>query len=140
MWGKLSRLSFVFALWAGAARAEVPAPDQKAIQDVIAGQIEAFRRDDGDRAFAFATPELQAMFGSVERFMGMVRNGYQPVYRPREFVFGGAEDLGDAVQQEMPVIGPDGRAYVAVYTMERDAAGKWRIGGCRLVERVVPSS
>ena len=31
------------------------------------------------------------------------------------------------------VIGPDGLAYLAYYTMERQADGTWRISGCYLV-------
>lgn len=140
MRGELSRLTLAGLLLAGWAHAEVPAAERQAIEAVIAAQIEAFRGDDGARAFAFASDDLQSMFGSAERFMGMVQGGYQPVYRPRAFSFGATEEIGDAVRQEMPVIGPDGRAWTALYTMERDAAGRWRIAGCRLVERGVPSS
>ena len=32
------------------------------------------------------------------------------------------------------VIGPDGHAYMAFYTMERQPDGSWRISGCHLVE------
>ena len=32
------------------------------------------------------------------------------------------------------VVGPDGHAYMAYYTMERQPDGSWRISGCHLVE------
>ena len=61
--------------------------DRAAIRDIIQSQVEAFRRDDGDAAFGFASPSIRGMFGSSEIFMDMVRQGYQPVYRPRDFDF-----------------------------------------------------
>ena len=69
------------------AQAQVSAADQTAIRDVIEGQVEAFRRDDGDAAFGYASPNIQGMFGTAETFMDMVRQGYRPVYRPRVFDF-----------------------------------------------------
>jgi hypothetical protein len=32
------------------------------------------------------------------------------------------------------VIGPDGVPATALYIMERDAAGEWRIGGCVIAD------
>jgi hypothetical protein len=146
MRGKLPRLILLLGLAGPAlavatpAWAEVPAADAQAIQGVIDAQIAAFARDDGPGAFRFATDGLQQMFGSPEIFMGMVRSGYQPVYRPKSRIFGDAIEAGQQVEQEMPVVGPDGAAYLAVYTMERDEAGNWRIAGCRLERRVAPAS
>src|ERR1700756_3001229 len=64
--------------------------DRGAIRAVVEDQLAAFQRDDGAAAFAFASPGIQAEFGTVENFMAMVRSGYQPVYRPREVAFGDA--------------------------------------------------
>ena len=61
------------------AAAQVSPSDQTAIRDVIEGQLEAFRRDDGDAAFGYAAPSIRNMFGSSETFMDMVRQGYRPV-------------------------------------------------------------
>ena len=54
----------------------------RAFQHVIDGQIAAFARDDGAAAFEYATPDIQRMFGTPDRFMEMARAGFQPVYRP----------------------------------------------------------
>jgi hypothetical protein len=54
---------------------------------VIQQQLEAFQRDDAVGAFAFASPAIQAQFGTAELFMQMVKTGYAPVYRPRAVVF-----------------------------------------------------
>ena len=120
----------------GPARAADPAlsaPDEPAIRDVITRQLEAIRRDDAPGAFSFATPAIQTMFGSPAHFLEMVRRGYQPVYRPRSVDFAalGVED--GVVVQRVELIGPDGLAYTARYSMERQADGLWRISGCELM-------
>lgn len=117
-----------------AAAQDVSAADRAAIAGVIAQQIDAFRRDDGDAAFGFAAPGIQSLFMTPERFMAMVRTGYQPVYRPREFRFARLEADGDMLVQFVAIVGPDGAPVVAAYAMERQADGSWRIAGCMLLE------
>jgi hypothetical protein len=80
------------------------------------------------------------LFGSVERFMSMVRQGYQPVYRPRSMAFGELATVDGQVTQELAVIGPDGTPRIALYTMEQQPDGSWRIAGCQLLERPSPDS
>src|SRR5258708_30502609 len=92
---------------------DLAASDRAAIATVITRQIEAFQRDDGDAAFGFASPNIQGMFLTPERFMAMVRGGYRPVYRPREYRFGRLAYLGDALVQFVAIVGPDGAPVVA---------------------------
>jgi len=86
------RLAALFGLVLGLAvpalAQDVSPADQSAIRDIIQSQVEAFRRDDGDAAFGYASPTMRGMFGSSEIFMDMVRQGYQPVYRPRSSTSG----------------------------------------------------
>jgi hypothetical protein len=125
-------LALVFA---GAAAAQEPAlsdGDRAAIRDIIGQQVEAFRRDDGDAAFGLASPMIQGMFGSPDIFMDMVRQGYQPVYRPRAFDFREIVELDGQPTQKVHVIGPDGRPVIAFYPMTQLPDGSWRINGCYL--------
>lgn len=108
--------------------------DHQAIEQVITSQLEAFRRDAGDAAFGLASPNIQAMFGSAANFMAMVRQGYPPVYRPRSFTFEQLVTINGRIVQRVMVIGPDGEAALALYTMEREADGSWRIDGCALTK------
>ncbi len=103
---------------------------------VIQAQMAAFKVDDGERAFSYATPDIQRMFGTAERFMRMVRQGYQAVYRPRSVTFLGLEAGPDAetVSQRVLVTGPDGNPQMAIYVMEQQADGAWLIDGCFLVD------
>jgi ketosteroid isomerase-like protein len=120
---------------ASAARAADPvsAADQAAIDRVITSQIEAFRRDDAPGAFQYASPGIQQQFGDAETFLSAVREAYRPVYRPQSFSFGALETGDGKVTQPVDLIGPDGRGARAIYDMEREADGNWRISGCHLL-------
>ncbi len=106
--------------------------DRTAIRETIQAQVDAFRRDDGEAAFGFASPNIQGLFGSPTVFMDMVRRSYQPVYRPRALAFGDVVILNGRPTQLVEVIGPDGRPVVALYPMARLPDGSWRIDGCYL--------
>lgn len=130
------RLFAVIVFVAGAAapaRAELTAADRDAIEATISAQIEAFQRDDGEAAFAFAAPEIRAQFGDAETFMAMVQTGYNAVYRPQSVRFLALEVTDGVPTQEVLVVGPDGLPYFALYMMERQADESWRIGGVLLV-------
>lgn len=114
------------------AQAQLSAADRTAIRDVIEGQVEAFRRDDGAAAFGYASPNIQGLFGTAETFMEMVRQGYRPVYRPQVFEFREIVTLNGMVTQKVHVIGPDGRPVTAFYPMTQQPDGSWRIEGCYL--------
>lgn len=111
---------------------DVSPADRAAIRDVIQSQVEAFRRDDSDAAFGLASPTIRGMFGSPDVFMDMVRQGYQPVYRPKVFDFREVVTLDGRVTQKVHVVGPDGRPVTAYYPMTRLPDGTWRIDGCYL--------
>ena len=121
----------VMALATGPARAEVLDADRAAIQATIAAQIDAFRRDDDAAAFALASPMIQGMFETQDRFMAMVRTLYPPVYRPRLVDFGEIIEVAGGMVQKVELIGPDGAPALARYTMIRGPDG-WRINGVAL--------
>lgn len=114
------------------AAAQVSPADQSAIRGVIEGQVDAFRRDDGEAAFGYASPNIQGMFGTAETFMDMVRQGYRPVYRPQVFEFREIVTLHGMPTQKVHVVGPDGRPVTAFYPMTQQPDGSWRIEGCYL--------
>ena len=104
-------------------------------QRIIAAQISAFRADDGPTAYSFAAPLVRNIFPTPEIFMSMVKLGYSPVYRPQAFNF--TEALIDPLvrpAQKMLVVVPDGKTYEALYSMEIQPDGTWRISGCTLLE------
>jgi len=105
--------------------------DRAAIHQVIQSQIDAFKRDDGAAAYAFASPLIQQKFGTAEHFMTMVRTAYPAVYRPKAVEFrelASSDDMG--VMQKVFFVGPDGAGVLAFYQMERQPDGSWKISGC----------
>lgn len=110
------------------------AQDAGAIRQVIEAQLDAFRRDDGARAFGYASPGIQGMFGTPETFMAMVRTGYPQVYRARRTQFEPVATEGGRIVQRVLIEGADGQPVVARYTMEQQADGSWRIAGCTIEE------
>ena len=125
-------LGLLLSLALPAQAQDISSADSAAIRGVIQSQIEAFRRDDGDAAFGFASPTIRGMFGTPDVFMDMVRQGYQPVYRPRVFDFREIVTLHGQITQKVHVIGPDGRPVTAFYPMVKLPDGTWRIEGCYL--------
>ncbi len=108
--------------------------DKSAIQSTIRNQLEAFKRDDGATAYSFAAPNVQAVFPSVDSFMAMVKQGYQPVYRPQSYAFRDLEMTDGRLSQTVEIVGPDNDFWTAVYTVEKQPDGVWRITGCRIIK------
>lgn len=135
---KFLLLTLLLAL-AGPARAGDAVPlgagEAAAIRSVIGAQLQAFQRDDGATAFSYASPTIKQKFGTVDDFMRMVQVGYPVVYRPREVAFLEALVKDGRTVQALRMVGPDGQAVTALYYMERQADGSWRINGVTLLRR-----
>jgi hypothetical protein len=123
-------LAAAFCLLASAAfggEAEI-----KAAQDAIR-QMKAFSRNDGVAAYSFAAPNIKRIFPTVETFMDMVAGGYGPVHRPRNYAFGKVQEMSaTSIVQQVLIVGPDGKDYEAIYTLELQPDGTYRITGVSL--------
>ncbi|MBI3505344.1 MAG: DUF4864 domain-containing protein [Proteobacteria bacterium] len=141
---KVFLAGFLAFFWAIAAHAPIvhaqgiAAADGAAIRATIERQIEAFRADDGERAFSFADDTIRAMFADASNFMAMVRQGYAMIYRPRSYAFAEAEARGDGIAQIVEFDGLDGTSAVAVYDMRRQPGGGFRIAGVYLLRAKRP--
>ncbi|MER8387445.1 DUF4864 domain-containing protein [Mesorhizobium sp. M0166] len=119
---------FIFASQAFAGDAEV-----KAAQTVIDGQLRAFIANDGMTAYSFAAPNVKRIFPTVDTFMNMVTKGYPPVRQPQTYSFGKVRETSPtSIVQQVLIVGPDGMDYEAVYTLELQPDGSFRITGCSL--------
>ncbi len=112
---------------------EVTDNDLAAIRSVISGQLEAFQKDNATGAFSFASPEIQVTFCTPDNFMRMVRTAYQPVYRPRSVMFEDITTIQGFPAQKVLLLNEDGRLVRALYLMQKQSDGSWRIAGCYLV-------
>ena len=129
---RLTIIALLLACAIGPASA-VEQADRTAIRGVIEGQLQALRRDDAAGAYAFAAPGVQRMFPSEEGFMRMVQEGYRPVYKPRSHSFGGLEETPAGLVQSVRLRDAEGTDWTALYALERQPDGSWRISGCQLV-------
>lgn len=119
-------------LFAAPAHAQ-SAPDRAAIMGVITQQLQAFQRDDASGAFTFAAPSIQQQFGDAENFLAMVERGYPPVYRPKDTRFGALHSEDGTLIQDVEITATDGTTWRALYAMEQQPDGSWKIAGCQLV-------
>lgn len=110
------------------------AADRQGIEETIRQQLDAFGRDDAERAFAFATPDIQKMFGSSDSFMRMVRDNYEPVYRSTGIQFERLTQSNGLWVQTVRLTDDEGKVWRALFTMRRQADHGWKVGGCQLVE------
>ena len=105
----------------------------RAAQGTIEAQLKAFQADDGALAYSYAAPGIKRIFPTVDIFMGMVESGYQSVRNPGGYSFGKTEMIGPgSIAQQVLITGSDGREYEALYTLELQPDGVWRITGVSL--------
>ena len=104
------------------------------IQSVISDQLKAFNEDDTQRAYGHAADVIKQIFPSSQIFMEMVRTGYPPVYRAKSWTFNDPTPLENGYSQIVRLTDEQGRIWNALYTLERNGAGEWKITGCRLLK------
>jgi Domain of unknown function (DUF4864) len=109
--------------------------DRAAVQGTIDQQLKAFLADDGATAYSFAAPSIKQMFPTVDSFMDMVRQGYQPVYRPRSYSFKELKEEPGQIEQYVDIVDGDGAFWTARYTLQQQPDGSWKIAACSLVKK-----
>ena len=111
-----------------------------AIKRTIGDQLTALREGDASRAFSHASSGIRARFGDAPTFLRMVQEGYAAllVARYTEFLEGAAID-GRTIQP-LRLVMHDDSVLVALYEMQRDESGAWRIAGCVIAESTVKST
>ncbi|MFK4496438.1 hypothetical protein ABIF86_000729 [Bradyrhizobium japonicum] len=110
------------------------AADVTAAQGVIRAQEQAFARDDAAAAYSHAAPAIREIFPAPDIFMSMVQNGYAPVYRHKSFEFGESRSEGNWISQHVHIIDANGEAWEALYTLEQQSDGSYKITGCSLLK------
>ncbi|MCA1498686.1 MULTISPECIES: DUF4864 domain-containing protein [unclassified Bradyrhizobium] len=110
------------------------AGDVAAAQSVIRAQEQAFVRDDATAAYSYAAPAIKEIFPAPDIFMSMVQNGYAPVYRHKSFEFGESKSDGGWIAQRVHIIDANGEAWEALYTLEQQGDGSYKITGCSLLK------
>jgi DNA-binding transcriptional LysR family regulator len=115
----------------------LPDNDWTAIKAMIGEQLAALKAGDGTTAFSFASPGIRQQFGNAGTFLEMVRASYGALIAARYTEFLEGAVIEGRVIQPLRLIGPDNSVLVALYTMERQPEGGWKIAGCILAPSTV---
>ena len=99
----------------------------------ISSQIEAFKSDDFEQAFTYATPNLQRLFQSPANFQRMVTQGYPMVSRPAEVQYLELQERAGDQFQKVRITDQKGMIHLLLYRMQQTEAG-WRIGGVQILK------
>jgi hypothetical protein len=139
--------ALAFALCAGTGGAQQPpadvavaAADWTEIRRAVTEQREAIAAADEARAYAHAAPGLRARYPTPAAFMAMIRRAYAPLVDARLAQPLDGAVIGGDVIQPLQLVMPDGTVLVALYTMEKQPDGRWRIAGCLLAPSVRKSA
>lgn len=106
---------------------------QAEIEGTISSQLEAFKVDDFEQAFTYATPTLQRLFKTPQNFQRMVTEGYPMVWRPAEVTYLELDEQRGALIQKVQIVDAKGFKHLLAYRMIKTDAG-WRIGGVSILE------
>ena len=140
--------SFAFVAWLACAVATaappeapaLPAHEWTAIRKVIGDQLVALKAGDGVKAMTYAAPGIREQFGTPQNFMRMVREGYAALLDARTTQFLEGAVIDNAVVQPLRLVLPDDSVLVALYQMQRQDNGQWRIAGCWIAPSTVQST
>ena len=101
---------------------------EKAIEKVISSQIEAFKSDDFDRAFQFASPEIQNRIRNPSNFEQMVRGSFPMMMQTKEIEFLDEKSSPPMSWHVVRLIGKNGARHAFAYEMILIGT-QWRING-----------
>jgi hypothetical protein len=103
-------------------------------QTIVSKQIAAIERDDAVEAYSYAAPQIQAMFPDPEVFLTMVAAHYAAIHRHRSVEFGPVEQQNDRMAEAVIFTDSDGGVWTALYKLEKQPEGGWKISGCVLAK------
>lgn len=131
--GRVFLWVFASVTWLGMSHAEDALPPDRGIEQTITAQIDAFLADDFAKAFTYASPNIQGMFGTSERFGQMVRNGFPMVWRPGDVQYLELRNVAGNLWQKVLIQDQNGGTHVLDYQMIETGEG-WKINGVQILD------
>ena len=122
------------------ADSKLASAEWSAIRRTIDDQRKALKAGDARKAFSYASPGIRAQFHTPETFFAMVRDAYGALMTARYVEFLEGAVVEGAVIQPLRLVAPDNSVLVALYTMEKQKDGHWRIAGCVLAPSTVQAA
>ena len=111
------------------------ADDKEDIQATISRQLEAFQIDDFAKAFSYASPSIQSIFGGPDNFESMVKRGYPMVWKPGKVIFLSVDPYPHGMAQNIQIFDRNKKAHYLRYYMVK-LGDNWKISGVE----ILPSS
>jgi hypothetical protein len=66
--------------------------------------------------------------------MAMVRKSYPPIWRHRSFDFGEGRAVDGKIVQAVQIVDAEGTSWNALYMLEQQSDGSFKITGCLLLQ------
>ncbi len=104
-----------------------------AMRQTITNQLDAFENDDLERAFSYAAPGIQTLFGNPQNFGMMVKNGYPMVWRPGAVTFLDLHAKRGGTWQKVAITDAAGHTHVLDYEVVETPEGI-RIGAVEVLQ------
>ncbi len=105
----------------------------RAVRATVQAQLADLAAGRAAQAFSHATPAIRQQFGDATRFMAMVESAYPMLLDPANLAFLQPTRQASAVLQRVQVQDRQGRSWMALYQLEQQPDGRWRIAGCVVV-------
>jgi len=112
----------------------------RAIKGTISEQLAALKAGDAGKAFVHASPSIRQQFGTAPNFLTMVRTAYGALIEARYTEFLEGALIEGQVIQPLRLVAPDNSVQVALYTMQKQPDGRWKISGCVLAPSTVQAA
>lgn len=121
-----------FAILTALCLAAPVAAQDDPMQATILDQIEAFKADDFERAFSFASPTIKGIFMTPQNFGNMVVQGYPMVHRPADVRMLESREISGNLWQKVMITDQAGRTHILDYQMVETPEG-WQINGVQIL-------
>ncbi len=105
-----------------------PGAQRAAAAASIRAQLEAFKRDDWEKAATYQSEALRRNFRTTAQFRAIIENNYPQFANYKSVAFDAARALGNQVEMQVRLTGQDGIKVRAVYLMVKER-GAYRVAG-----------
>ena len=108
-------------------------PPVREIHEIISKQISAFRQNNAEEAYSFASPFIKSKFRSPSIFMAMVKGSYPMIWNPQKFKFMEQRSHASNIIQRVIFTDGDDNLFFFDYLMLK-SDGSWAIHGVYQVQ------
>lgn len=110
------------------------AAQDQPIRQTIQSQLDAMQADDFPKAYTFASPTIKNIFGPVENFEAMVKQGYPMVWQHQAVQMLELRRVAGNLWQRVMVTDAAGRSFLLDYKMIETPEG-WQIDAVHVLQQ-----